>query len=308
MKRLFIGALALVAALLAPFAPAATQINLSTQVQGILPVANGGTGQTTNPSTGQLASIDYLINAGSITFTANPQAVAIRSAVLMSGTPNTLTIASAVSVTVPSGATLGTTNGVISRIYYAVANVSGVPELAVNNATGATVLDEDELISTTAVGGASNTSGVWYSTTARSNVPYKVMGFLESTQTTAGTWAQTPSTVQPCGGAACFNTVDYGKTLSDVTASRAYGTPYKNNTGKNMQVSVTFGNVGGVAFPTGFGAITVNGVYVGKVGWNAGGGQALSITTIVPPNSTYSADLVGGFTSTLGYWSELSAP
>ncbi len=46
-----------------------------------------------------------------------------------------------------------------------------------------------------------------YSTTARSSLPFRVLGYVESTQATAGAWATTPSTVQGNGGNALVNSV-----------------------------------------------------------------------------------------------------
>ena len=43
---------------------------------------------------------------------------------------------------------------------------------------------------------AGNSATAYYSTTARTSVAYRVVGYVESTQATAGTWATTPSTLQ----------------------------------------------------------------------------------------------------------------
>jgi hypothetical protein len=89
-----------------------------------------------------------------------------------------------------------------SRIVVLALDNAGTVELAVVNITGGNDLSETGLISTTAEGGAgaADSASVIYSTTARSNVAYRVVGYIESTQTTAGTWATTPSTIQGQGG------------------------------------------------------------------------------------------------------------
>jgi hypothetical protein len=71
-----------------------------------------------------------------------------------------------------------------------------------------------------------------YSTTGRSNVPFRVVGFIQSTQATAGTWNTAPSTIQGAGGnaVAAAGTVGYGQIWQDV--GRATNVTYYNTTGK----------------------------------------------------------------------------
>jgi hypothetical protein len=80
----------------------------------------------------------------------------------------------------------------------AAINASGTVEYAIQNFTGGSIASEG-ILSTTALSGSSNSANTWYSTTARTNVPYKLVGLLVSTQTTAGTWATAPSTIQGYG-------------------------------------------------------------------------------------------------------------
>ena len=77
-------------------------------------------------------------------------------------------------------------------------------ELAWCNADGGLDLSETVNISTTAEGGAgaADSASTWYSTTARSNVAYRIVGVIRSTQATAGSWATAPSLIQGNGGRA----------------------------------------------------------------------------------------------------------
>jgi hypothetical protein len=77
---------------------------------------------------------------------------------------------------------------------------AGTVELAVCN--GSLSLDESTLISTTVLDAASDSATVIYSTTARTSVPFRIVGYIESTQATAGTWATAPSKIQGYGGQA----------------------------------------------------------------------------------------------------------
>lgn len=109
-----------------------------------------------------------------------------------------VTLGSAITVTASSGSTLGTVSGQRSRIWCVALKNSGTPELAIMNAlSGVNIasIPVGGTISTTAEGGAgaADSAQVWYSTTARSSQPFCVVGYVESTQATAGTWASAPT-------------------------------------------------------------------------------------------------------------------
>lgn len=67
-----------------------------------------------------------------------------------------------------------------------------------------------------------------YSTTARSSLPFRVLGYVESTQATAGTWATTPSTVQGQGGQAlrALSSLGYGQTRHFAESGASSGTSH----------------------------------------------------------------------------------
>jgi len=56
---------------------------------------------------------------------------------------------------------------------------------------------------------AATSNSVFYSTTARTNVAYRVVGFINITEATAGTWATAPSTVQGAGGNNVISSASY---------------------------------------------------------------------------------------------------
>jgi hypothetical protein len=111
-----------------------------------------------------------------------------------------VTLASTITATASSGSTLGTVSSTPSCIWVAAIKNSGTPELAIRNNVSNVAGDAisivgsslGEVISTTAEGGAgaADAAQTWYSTTSRSNQPWAPVGFVLSTQTTAGTWAQ----------------------------------------------------------------------------------------------------------------------
>lgn len=132
--------------------------------------ANG----STDPSTGASAVV-----------------IGIRSSTLTSGAFNQRSVTAALSLTVPSTATLGTLNALPAYLFvYAIDNL-GTVELAISRK----LFSEDQLISTTAIAAASNSATTMYSTAARTNVPFRLIGRMISTQTVAGTWAAVPTTL-----------------------------------------------------------------------------------------------------------------
>ncbi len=189
-------------------------------------------------STGQFTSniqpIAATVAANALTITLSPTSLAFRSATLGDGTIYNRQISSAITLTISSGSTLGTVSAQQSRIVVLAIDNAGTIELAAVNISGGNQLDETNLISTTAEGGAgaADSANVIYSTTARTNVAYRVVGFVQSTQATAGTWATAPSTIQGVGGQALasMSSLGYGQVWASQT--RTSGTTYYNTTGK----------------------------------------------------------------------------
>lgn len=215
-------------------------------------------------------SVDYTLAANALTLKFNPNTLNFRSTTLTSGTLTPVSNAAQITTTISSGSTGGTVSGISSDIVILAINNAGTMELAWCNLAGGINLDETTLINTTAEGGAgaANSATVIYSTTARTGVAFRVVGIFRSTQTTAGTWAQSPSLVQPLGGQAlgAMSSIGYGQTWQSVT--RTSGTTYYNTTGKpiTLKLYVT-GATAGSSYVT----CTVNGVgLVMAAGGNVG--------------------------------------
>ena len=193
--------------------------------------------------TSKIQPITASAASSALTVTLNPTVLDFRATPLTSGTVNTRTVSAAISMVVSSGSTLGTVSATQSRIVVIALDNAGTIELAVVNISGGNNLDETTLISTTAEGGAgaADSATVVYSTTARTSLPFRVVGYVESTQATAGTWATAPSTIQGYGGQAlaAMSSLGYGQTWQNVTASRVSATTYYNTTGKPIFISAT---------------------------------------------------------------------
>ena len=259
-------------------------------VSGVL-TATGGVAST--GITSKIQPITASVAASALTITLNPTILDFRSATLTDGTVTTIAVPASISVTIPSTSTMGTVSAVQSRIVVIAINNAGTVELAAVNISGGSVLDETTLITTTAAVAAGNSATAYYSTTARTSVAYRVVGFVQSTQATAGTWATAPSTLQGYGGQAlaAMSSLGYGQTWQTVT--RTSGTTYYNTTGKPIYCMYTPNTAANTV------TAVVNGVtlFIG----NSVAGAPPSNDLLIPVGGSYSVTTVTGFS----YFSEL---
>ena len=239
-------------------------------------------------STSKIQPVSASVGSNALTLTLNPTVLDFRSSTLGSGTVNTRTVATAISVVISSGSTLGTISAQSSRIVVLAIDNAGTVELAAVNLAGGVNLDECGVISTTAEGGAgaADSATVVYSTTSRTNVPYRVVGFVESTQATAGTWATAPSTIQGYGGQALasLQSLGYGQTYQLVT--RTAGTTYYNTTGKPIHMVV---NINAAAAASCSVNIAINGgAAISFLSSSAGTGPTgCAGSIVIPPGASY---------------------
>ena len=131
--------------------------------------------------------------AGTDPSSTDPVKVAFRNSSNGTGDFTTLTITSALSLVVSSGSTLGHISTLTHNIWVYLFNDAGTPRLGVCT----TLFSPDFVRSSTAEGGAgaADSNNVVYTGTAVTNKPFRIIGKLESTQTTAGTWATAPSLI-----------------------------------------------------------------------------------------------------------------
>ena len=238
--------------------------------------------------------------SGAMTLPVSTSSVSLsfRSTTATSGLATTVTGTPAALV-IPNGATLGTTSAVQSTIIEVLINNAGTLERAVVNLAGGNDLSETGLINTTAIDASSDSANVFYSTTARTSVAYRVVRSIISTQATAGSWVTTPSAVQGEGGNAlsAMSSFGYGQTWQTFTSpTRQSATTYYNSTGKPIFVLLGLAAASGTPGVT----IVVNGTTI-IVSTFPYGTHEWSF--IVPPNQSYVVTLVAG--TTQSYWSEL---
>jgi hypothetical protein len=120
-----------------------------------------------------------------------PSIVAFRSSTATSGAYNQRNITSALSCSLWATATLGTAASTAHYVYVYALDNAGTVELAASLVS----YDTGAVRSTTAMSTSADSNNVLYSTTARSNVPVRVIGRLLISQTTAGLWTAAPTEV-----------------------------------------------------------------------------------------------------------------
>lgn len=267
-------------------------------------ISDNGLIYGTSGSAHQLFSVSASVATNALTVALDPTTVVFRNSTLSSGTLISAQNASQLSLVVPSGATLGTVSGVQSRIVILALYNAGVIQLGVVNIAGGTQLDETNLLSTTVISSGASSSSVVYSSTALTNVPYKVVGIIDSNQTTAGTWASAPSLVQGSGGQALMSmgSLGYGQTWQNVTGSRTSGTTYYNLTGKPITLLILASSGAGNYNSY---SVSINGgtSFVFMQGQNSSGASVMNGYLVIPPNTSYS--LSSGTGAGFGSWYEL---
>ena len=252
---------------------------------------NAGTASAVNnTATSKLPSLTATVAANALTINASSVYLDFRSATSASGIPSTV-LAAPAALVVPASAVLGTIAGNAEHLMVLELNNVGTAELAVVNLSGGVDLDEEDVISTTAISVGSSASNVVYSTTSRTNVPYRVVGALEITEATPGAWATAPSNIAGVGAGNAYmslHSFGYGQNWQDVTASRTSGTPYYNQTIRPIEAMLTVGGANTIT-------VSVNGVTLTT-------GHATNVDFTVQPGQTYTGTSTSGsFTN----WAEL---
>lgn len=152
--------------------------NVSLEVQMNTPTAGDMTLTLKAGNGGNLSAFNF----GRIGFRADSN---------ISGIIESLRVNSNLSLVVPAGATLGFESLIETPFYVYALNQDGTVELAVSRI----MIDESQIRSSSTIGTGSDTNNVLYSTTGRTNKPVRLIAKVISNQTTAGTWATSPSVV-----------------------------------------------------------------------------------------------------------------
>lgn len=250
-------------------------------------------------SSTQIQSVSASVAANALTAGYAGGSLSFRNATLTNGAPTSISVG-ALTITVPSTATLGTVSGQQAQLILLVAYNAGTPVLCIVNAGGGTNvnLDETTLISPTTIStGATSPSTIYSASTVAANSPFRLVGYINITEATAGTWATAPSLVQGQGGQALstLQSLGYGQTWQ--TPARALATSYYNTTSRPIMISVSATSTSGSNL-----VISINGSTAAA---SANGvGNTITTVAIVPPSGSYVANVSAG-TPTLEFWTEL---
>jgi len=234
----------------------------------------------------EIRTVSGTVAASALTLGLGATTLSFRDATIGSGTINTRETA-AISLVVPSGATLGMINAQQSRLILLALDNAGTIELAVINNDGGSNLDESTLITTVAIDATADSNDVIYSTVARSNVPFRIMGYIESTQVTAGTWNTAPSAIQGSGGDALI--------VSDIRS----GTPIPTTSGTSHDFTGIPNWVKRITMM--FNAVSTNGTSVPFIQIGDSGGievtgyESMAVYTTTSANTTRGAEYTTGF-------------
>jgi len=152
-------------------------------------------------------------------------------------------VSSALSWTLSAGSTVGFANNQTGRIYAGLLDNAGTVEgFAYYPLSGLSLkgLDESALQSTTAEGGAgaADSAQVLYSTTARTGVPVRLLGYIEiQTGATAGNWSNSPTKIQTLGpGVPRTGQIMQTPSASDgATATGSTALPFDNTIPQNTE-------------------------------------------------------------------------
>jgi hypothetical protein len=136
--------------------------------------------------------------AGTDPSATDPVHILFRNVTAGTGDYTVISLIAATSLVISSGSTLGTTSGVANKLWVVGFNDAGTFRLGAINLSTNAPFGDDVIASSTAEGGAggADSAGVYYTGTAVTSKAMKVLGYVESTQATAGTWATSPSKVQ----------------------------------------------------------------------------------------------------------------
>jgi len=173
--------------------------------------------------------------AGADPSASDPVLFVFRNATAATGDYSVISVTAALSLTVSSGSTLGTVSATAARLYIGAINDAGTVRLGIYNpySSGSIVgLADDGLYSSTAEGGAgaADSAQVIYTGTAVTSKALRVIGYIEATQATAGTWLTAPSKIQiMMPGVPRTGTVIQSVVSSYSTPSTGTGTFTSNN-------------------------------------------------------------------------------
>lgn len=156
--------------------------------------------------TGNAATFALKTLAGTDPSATDPVLLAFRDPTVSNGGYVYRTVTSALSLTVSSGSTLGTSNSTAFKVWLVLLDDAGTIRMgAINCLSGTNIypLGQVPLASSTAEGGlgTADSAQTFYTGTAVSSKPYLILGYAsyESGLSAAGSWSSSPTRIQLFG-------------------------------------------------------------------------------------------------------------
>ena len=267
-----------------PLAPTATSGTKNTQIASTQYVSGGTV--TFEPNILYNTSMAFSVAANALTAAIKqfdgatdptataPNVIAMRSTTLSSGAFNLRTATAAYSLVIPSGATIGHTNAVAGNLHWYLIDNAGTLEVAVAGSD----LGSSGLVTTVAITAGATSATVMYSTTLRTAVPFRKIAVTIDTQTTAGTWAAVPSTVNVNPSAMIADTSYLAN--SGLTSNSSGLSVLANNgiSANSTGVFAVAGN-GNIITAAGINLLANNGISSNTTGVWAVGANGITITS-----------------------------
>lgn len=168
-------------------------------------------------------TINLIGTNGSNPSSTNPVLIGFRSATLTTGTYSGVSQTSALSIVIPSSATLGTASAVNQYVWVYAVNDAGTLDLAVC----ANYIDDSTTQSMTAISSSATSSSVLYSGSSHTGAKaIRLIGRLLVNETTAGTWASAATDIQikPVPVFASTNWASFTPTFTGTGSNPSVGT------------------------------------------------------------------------------------
>ncbi len=237
--------------------------------------------------------------AGNTPSASDPVLLAFRNATVGTGNYVYRTITAALTLTISSGSTLATSNGVPFKVWLVIFDDAGTLRMGAINCVSTTnvyPLGQFPIASSTAEGGAgaADSAQVFYTGTAVTSKPYLVLGFCayESGMATAGAWTASPTRIQLYGPGIklpgdVVKVASSSSTTAATTTSATFAAltsghslAYTATSATNLVEVMCFGTAGLSAGGNGALELTRDGSVIGNPIIHAvGGGNALQISS-----------------------------
>lgn len=148
-------------------------------------------------------TISIVGNNGSAPSSTNPVVTPFRNAALTSGAVSLVSLTAPLSLTIASGSTMACPSSLACRLWILEADVSGTAVLCAYNANSGTgILGVNESApqsSASGTSGGNSAQTLYCNVSAIVSAPVRYVGYVDITESTAGTWTSNPSVIQLFG-------------------------------------------------------------------------------------------------------------